>query len=273
MDATQNGGMEESNSGPYKVQVLDRAVAILELLSGSSSEMSLGELTDATGLHKSTVHRLLQVLETHHLVSKSVLHGRYRLGMKLFELGSRAVANLDLRDRFRSRLEWLVLRTAETVHLCVMDDDEMLYIDKLEPERSLRISSTIGKRVGVHCSAVGKAMLACLPEQNVREILRRRGMARRTPHTIVDANRLIAELECVRLRGYALDQEETMEGLCCVGAPIFDELGRAVAAISISGPAFRFTAQKIETLAETLRNVTRELTETGSPHETASAVI
>jgi IclR family KDG regulon transcriptional repressor len=112
-----------------------------------------------------------------------------------------------------------------------------------------------------------------LPEQNVREILRRRGMTKHTSHTITNAETLIAELECVRLRGYAMDREETMEGLCCVGAPIFDELGRAVAAISISGPAFRFNADKIETLAETLRNVTRELTEAGSQHETVSAVI
>jgi DNA-binding IclR family transcriptional regulator len=253
-------------SGPYKVQVLDRAVAILELLSNSASEMSLGELTAAIGLHKSTVHRLLMVLEGHSLVDKSPLNGRYRLGMKLFELGSLAVANLNLRERARSRLEWLVAQTGETVHLCVMDRGEMLYIDKLEPERSVRISSRIGRRVGVHCSAVGKAMLACLPVPSVREILRQRGMTARTPHTFTDPDLFIAELDSTRTLGYALDNEEAEEGVHCVAVPIFDCGGKAVAAISISGPSFRFDQQRSASMVESLRTVARELSQNvGSP--------
>jgi DNA-binding IclR family transcriptional regulator len=236
--------------------------------------MSLGELTAAIGLHKSTVHRLLMVLEGHRLVDKSSLHGHYRLGMKLFELGSRAVANLNLRERARPRLEWLVSQTGETVHLCVMDRGEMLYIDKLEPERSLRISSTIGKRVGVHCSAVGKAMLACLPERTAREILRQRGMAVRTSHTLTAPDELIADLERTRNRGYALDNEEAEEGVCCVAAPIFDGVGKAIAAISISGPAFRFNQEKRASMIEALRHVTRELSDAmGSQHRNVPAAI
>jgi DNA-binding IclR family transcriptional regulator len=259
-------GPSESGSGPYKVQVLDRAVAILELLSNSTSEMSLGELTAAIGLHKSTVHRLLMVLEGHRLVDKSPLHSRYRLGMKLFELGSLAVANLNLRERARPRLEWLVAQTGETVHLCVMDRGEMLYIDKLEPERSVRISSKVGLRVGVHCSAVGKAVLACSPQPFVREILQRRGMAARTPHTITEPDLFLAELERTRLRGYAIDNEEAEEGVRCVALPILDGLGKAIAAISISGPSFRFDEQRSASIVESLRSVVHELSQNmGAP--------
>ncbi len=254
------------DQGPYKVQVLDRAVAILELLSNSATEMSLGELTTAIGLHKSTVHRLLMVLEGHRLVSKSPLHGRYRLGLKLFELGSRAVGNLNLRERARPRLEWLVAQTAETVHLCVLDRGEMLYIDKLEPERSVRITSQVGRRVPVHCSAVGKAMLACLPEPAVREILGQRGMPARTSHTLTSPESLIAELESTRLRGYAFDNEEAEEGVRCIAVPVFDGTGQAIAAISVSGPAFRFHKDQNSAMLAPLRTIARELSGAmGSP--------
>lgn len=268
----ENQEANQHSSGPYKVQVLDRAVAILELLSRSSSEMSLGELTAAIGLHKSTVHRLLMVLEGHHLIDKSPLHGRYRLGMKLFELGSRAVGNLNLRERARPRLVWLVSQTGETVHLCVMDHAEMIYIDKIEPERSVRISSKIGNRVGVHCSAVGKAMLACLPDSYVRGILQQHTMTARTAQTITDPNAFIAELERTRQRGYALDNEEAEEGVRCVALPILGADGKPVAAISVSGPTFRFDEQRSASMVESLRIVTQELSQNmGAQVQSASA--
>jgi len=254
-------GSLRHDQGPYKVQVLDRAVAIMGILSQSSSEMSLGELTAAIGLHKSTVHRLLMVLESHRMVDKSPLHGRYRLGLKLFELGSLAVGSLNLRERARPRLVWLGAQTGETVHLCILDHAEMLYIDKIEPERSVRISSKIGMRVGVHCSAVGKAVLSCVPDAQVRGILCQQPMTPRTSHTIIDAESYLADLELTRTRGYALDNEEAEEGVRCVALPIFAADGKPIAAISISGPAFRFDEQRSASMVESLRIVTAELSQ------------
>ena len=247
------------DSGPYKVQVLDRAVAILELLSNTSKEMSLGELTSAIGLHKSTVHRLLMVMESHRLVDKSALHGHYRLGMRLFELGSLAVANLNLRERARPRLEWLVAQTGETVHLCVLDRNEMLYIDKLEPERSVRLATKIGRRVGIHCSAVGKAVLACMTGPSARALLGGLELPQYTPHTITVLEELLLEVDRTRERGYAMDNEEHEEGVRCLAAPIVDENGKPVAAISISGPSFRFSETSSASYAEALRGVAQEL--------------
>jgi DNA-binding IclR family transcriptional regulator len=223
--------------------------------------MSLGELTAAIGLHKSTVHRLLMVLEGHGLVDKSPLHARYRLGMKLFELGNRAVATLNLRERARPRLEWLVTHTSETVHLSFLDRGEMLYIDQLEPKHSVPIFTTVGKRVGVHCSAAGKAVLACMPELAARDILQQRGMAPRTPHTFTSPDALIADLELTRARGYALDHEEAEEGIHCIAAPIFDCSGKANAAISISGHAFRFEEERRASMVGALCSVAYELSE------------
>jgi DNA-binding IclR family transcriptional regulator len=247
------------DSGPYKVQVLDRAIAILELLSHSSGEMSLGQLTSEIGLHKSTVHRLLMVMQSHRLVERSSTHGSYRLGMRLFELGNQAAAGLDLRELARPRLEWLVANSGESVHLFVMDHGEMLYIDKHEPERSVRISTRIGQRTGAHCSAAGKAMLAFMTEAQVLEVLGRHGLEARTPTTIITTAALMAELVRTRERDYALDNEENEAGVRCVAAAIRNEKGEPVAAISISGPAFRFSQQSCAEMAQHLRMVAREL--------------
>jgi DNA-binding IclR family transcriptional regulator len=253
---TQNPEASSRESGPYKVQVLDRAIAILDLLADSSHEMSLGELTTAIGLHKSTVHRLLMVLERHRLLHRSPLHGRYRLGMKLFELGTRAVANLNLLERARPRLEKLSAHS----HLFVLDHGEMLCIEKFEPERAVRISSSaVGKRVGVHCSAAGKAVLASMPEPAVRQILQERGMAPFTLHTITSPDAFIAELDRTRARGYATDNEEVEVGVHCIAVPIFDGAGRAIAAVSVSGPTYRFNAEKSGFLVDAIRSVANEL--------------
>jgi DNA-binding IclR family transcriptional regulator len=257
--------LTERDSGPYKVQVLDRAVAILDLLSNSATEMSLGELTAAIALHKSTVHRLLMVLEAHRLVDKSPIHGRYRLGMKLFELGSHAVVHLNIRERARPRLQWLASQTGETVHLCVMDRGEMLCIDSLnsieslESEDSLRISFGIGQRAAMHCSATGKAMLACLPEPSVREILRLRGMPVQTSQTLTTPENLMADLVRTCARGYALDKEEAEEGVRSIAVPVFNDLGGAIAAISVSGPASRLTDERTAAVVDVLRRVAREV--------------
>lgn len=234
---------------PYQVQVLDRALAILQVLSAEGPDLSLGELSDKLELHKSTVHRLVMVLGRHKLIERNSVNGRFRLGLKLFELGTRAVSQLDLRERARPVLERLVLETSETVHLCVLDDTEVVYLDKVEPARSVRMASTVGRRNPAYCTAVGKAILAWLPEPQVEAIVRKHGLKALTANTITSFLELKTELAAVRERGYAIDNEEIEEGLRCVGCVVRDFSNVPVAAISVSGPSFRLTRDKIKSIS------------------------
>jgi len=234
---------------PYQVQVLDRALAILDLLSFEGPDLSLGEVSDKLELHKSTVHRLIMVLERHKLIERNSLNGRYRLGLKLFELGTRAVSRLDLRERARPVLERLVLETSETVHLGILDDTEVLYLDKVEPARSVRMSSSVGRRNPAYCTAMGKSILAYLTEAQVEAIVRKHGLKAMTANTITSLLELKAELAGIRERGYAVDNEEIEEGVRCVGCVVRDFSGGPVAAISVSAPAFRISREKAKNLS------------------------
>jgi len=234
---------------PYQVQVLDRALAILDLLSDVGPDLSLAEISDKLGLHKSTVHRLIMVLERQKLIERNSVNGRYRLGLKLFELGTRAVSQLDLRERARPVLERLVLETSETVHLGILDDTDVLYLDKVEPARSVRMASSVGRRNPVYCTAMGKAILAYLPESQVEAIVHKRGLKAMTANTITSYLDLKTELAAIRDCGYAVDNEEIEEGVRCVGCVVRDFSGGPIGAISVSGPAFRISREKAKSLS------------------------
>jgi IclR family transcriptional regulator, KDG regulon repressor len=233
---------------PYQIQVLDRALAVLQILS-AGPDLSLAGIAEKLALHKSTVHRLIRVLERHRLIERNSVNGRYRLGLKLFELGTQAVSQLDLRERARPVLERLVLETSETVHLCVLDEAEMVYLDKVEPVRSIRMATSVGRRNPAYCTAVGKAILAYLPEAEWEATVRARGLKALTPNTITSFVELRRELVAIRERGYAIDNEEIEEGVRCVGCVVRDFSGAAVAAISVSAPAFRLTREKIKRIS------------------------
>ncbi|MGH7803427.1 MAG: IclR family transcriptional regulator [Candidatus Binatia bacterium] len=249
----------KAKDSPYNVQVLDRAAAILETLSESGEEQTLLDLSERLGLHKSTVHRLLMVLERHRYVEKNPASGRYALGLKLFELGQKAVSRLGLEERAHPHLEKLAHEVGETAHLCVLDEGEVLYLAKVEATRTVRVPSTVGRRNPAHCTAVGKALLAHCPGEEVERIVREHGLRSFTKHTIVTAGELARELAAIRERGYAVDDEEIEEGLTCIGAPVRDSSGRVVASISIAGPTFRIPKRKIATLASRVVVAANEL--------------
>ena len=235
---------------PYQVQVLDRALAILDVLSSEGPGLSLGEISDKLDLHKSTAHRLTMVLERHKLIERNSVSGRYRLGLKLFELGSRAISQLDLRERARPVLDQLVLETGETVHLGILDNTEILYLDKVEPTRSVRMASSVGRRNPAYCTAMGKAILAYSTDAQVEAIVRKHGLKAMTSNTITSFLDLKAELKSIRERGYSVDNEEIEEGVRCVGCVVRNFSGVPVAAISVSGPAFRVTREKVKGLSQ-----------------------
>ena len=249
----------ETSRSPYRVQVVDRALAALDVLANRSSECSLAELCIALGLHKSTVHRLMMVLEQHRLVDKNPETGRYRLGLKLFEFGSNAIAALDPRRHARPHLDRLQRELAETVFFCILDDGQVFYLDKVESQQSIRTACTVGSRAPAYCTAVGKAMLAELPDAEVSDIVRRWGLKAITANTITTAAALKAELKAVRSRGYAIDNEEKEQGLRCISAAVRGHSGKLFAAISVSGPAFRITKGRIPEIGHVVMRAANDL--------------
>ena len=241
-----------NTKSPYQIQVLDRALALLDALSQQGPDLALGEISQSLKLHKSTAHRLIMVLERHRLLERNSRTGRYRLGLKLFELGTKAVSQLDLREQARPFLERVVLETGETVHLCIYDDGEVVYVDKVEPARSVRLASSVGRRNPAYCTAVGKAIMAYLPEAQVEDAVRKHGLHPLTTKTVSTLEELKTELEHIRELGYAIDDEENEEGVCCVGAVVRGFDGDPVAAISVSGPTFRLGKEKVVMVAQSV---------------------
>ena len=227
----------------YRVQVLDRAVAILRSLADADAELTAVEIARSVGLHKSTVHRLLVVLEHHRLVQKG--SGTYRLGTGLLELGEKASARLTLGGRAGSYLRDLSAHTGEGAHVTVLSDTEMLAIAHVEGRWNLQSLTRTGLRTQIHCTAAGKAVLAFLSPETCDSLLARLPFPRLTRRTIVTPAAFKLELVRVRAAGYAMDDEEFEDGLRCVGAPIFDHRGHVVASISVAAPVFRLGRDRL----------------------------
>jgi DNA-binding IclR family transcriptional regulator len=172
--------------GTYKVQALDRAFAVLDLLGESEMPLGLAQVALSLQLHKSTAHRFLMVLEQHRMVERTA-NGKFRLGLRLFDFGNRAIEQDDLRERAQPHLRRLVNETEETAHLCILEQARVIYIDKIEPTRSVRMITRIGASNPVHCTSVGKAILAFLPEERIADILRRTRFERFTHRTVATA--------------------------------------------------------------------------------------
>jgi DNA-binding IclR family transcriptional regulator len=231
------------------VQTLERASFILDILGQSPHGISIKDLSDRMGLPKGTTHRLVSSLSYFGYVRQDQNTKNYFLGFKLVELGNLLLGQLDLRREAEPFLRELAEQTRETVHLVILDGNEIVYLDKLETEPhtgGLRMASRVGSRNPAHSCAVGKVLMAYLPEGALARMVGENGLPKRTGNTITDFNQLKNHMTLVRKQGYAIDDEENERGIRCVGAPVFDEAGKVVAAISVSGPAFRVTKKNVQ---------------------------
>jgi len=245
---------------PYKVQVLDRAINILEFIGRQSSgEAALPELSAAMKLHKTTTHRIAHVLESRGLLRRGLDSNRYRLGLHLYDLGCQALDHVNIRDEARPLMTRVAYEVGETVHLALLDRAEVLYIERVEAQRSLTMGSKLGARNPVYCTALGKAILAYSPETEVDRTLAGLRMEARTRNTITNVLTLKRELERVRDRGYAIDDEEIEEGIRCIAAPILNASELAVAAVSVSGPSSRITPDRYQLIGKTMMKAAQEL--------------
>ncbi|MEJ2247256.1 MAG: IclR family transcriptional regulator [Acidobacteriota bacterium] len=230
----------------YLVPAVDRAFRILALLKTEGREMTLMEIAKATGWHKSSVHKLLITLMHHGVLERDPSTKKYYLGISLAEYGRVALDKLDIRVTAKPFLKELVDYSNETAVLAILNRTKMVMIDKREPVRQIRVSPYIGMRFPATATSNGKALLAWLPEDRVHEILQIEGLPKSTKKSIVDVERYNADLAATCSRGYAVDREEFSEGVSGVAAPIFTPGGKAIATLSIVGPEFRMTDEKIK---------------------------
>jgi DNA-binding IclR family transcriptional regulator len=248
-------------SNRYRIHVIDRAAQILDCFGFDHQELSVSEIGFKTSLHRSTAHRILMALEYNDLIQQNPETGKYRLGIKLFKLGHQAASHLNLEEICRPFLTRIMNETKETVHLAVLDDDQVLYLDKVEGPHALRMPSRVGRRIPTYCTSLGKAMLSCLEDQKVRKIFRKHSLRPCTVNTVKTVDRLLMDLRMIRKRGYSVDNEEIEIGLRCVGAPIRDYTGAMVGAISVAAPSARLAMQKIPSVGKLVMAVAEEISE------------
>lgn len=223
-------------AGPGRT--LLRGLQLLELLA-SGSDGSVTDLASTAGLDKGTTSRMLSTLRTAGYVRQDAVTRRYRLSGKILWLAQGYADQLDLRGAAHPHLGALRDAVGETVHLGVREDDRVIYIDKVEAGRSIRLVSTIGHAEPVHTTALGRAILSRLPAVERRRLVRRFDHDARTPNTVTDPDSLLAVLAEAEQRGFAIDDEENQEHVTCVGAAVVDVLGHPIGAVSCSGPTFR----------------------------------
>jgi len=226
----------------YPIKVLEKAFSILDLMLEKGTPLSILEISRELGMSLSTVHRILDTLRFWGYVEQSALTQNYSLGFKLVELGMAKLRQVDWLKESAPLVKKLRDLTQETVHLSVLAEGEVLCLMKEESSRTIKMSSYVGKRGPLHCTASGKVLLAHLNEEERQRIIQEKGLTRFTSFTITTEQELEKELAEVRMRGFAVDRGEHEEEVNCISAPIRDHSGEVIAALSVSGPSFRIRA-------------------------------
>lgn len=242
----------------YSIQSVTRAFQILESLKERPS-MGVTQLSKELGLHKSTVYHLLATLVSLGYIEQDEKRGKYSMSLKVFELGSVVVNRMELKKEALPFIKELSQMTQETVNLVTLAGHEVIYIEKIESQDAIRINTQVGRKVGLYCSAVGKVILAYLPEERRETILSQIEFEPITPHTILSQDELLKELKEIRERGYGLDNEEIFVGIKCIAAPIFDQSREVSAAISLTGPLHRINEKKEERLGALVMEVASKI--------------
>ncbi len=246
----------ESKAAP--VGVVMKVLKILEALQGNPSGLQLKEIAQRTAINKSTAYRFLA-----HLQGEGYLYrddaGAYVIGPKLARMGSGMNLEESLRKMSRPVLQKLWVATGETVNLAILDGQQILYLDVIESSHTFRFASEVGARRPLYCTALGKAMIAHLPAEEMKELVPSLSFERLTPRTITQPAKLKKELAKIRLQGYALDDEEAVLGARCIAAPIFDAGGKIIAGMSVSGPLTRITEEKVTLFAAIVKKAAQSV--------------
>lgn len=251
--------MKDKEPSAPAIQVLERTFALLDVLASHQDPVSLKQISEQTGLHPSTAHRILNDLTLGRFVDRPET-GSYRLGMKLLELGNMVKARLDVRQAALEPMRELHRHTHQPVSLSVRQGDEIVYIERVFSERSgMQVVRAIGGRAPLHLTSVGKLFLAQDEAPRVRAYATRTGLSGHTRNSITEIHRLDRELAGVRANGYARDDEELELGVRCMAAGIVDDQGKLVAGLSISAPADRLEESWADRLKATAQEISQGL--------------
>lgn len=256
--------MKQKSYSP--VRTLQKAFRLLEVL-GEAQPARPSELVKQLNLSRSNIHRLLATLEEMGYVEK-VPGAKYRLSFKIFILGNTVIDRNRLSEIARPYLAHLAKISSENVNLGIMHEQKVLYIDKIESPHYLKLDQPIGKTDSLHCTALGKALLSGLTDDELEVFWGNNKLVPYTKKTFTDPEMLTREIREVRKQGYAVDLEELSEGIHCIAAPLFDHTNKVTAAISISAPSVRLTVQKIEEIKSPLLEAAEEISKRlGAPNK------
>ena len=248
----------KSGPGAAPVGVISKVLRILEALQGSSAGLGLKAICDLTGIHKSTAHRFLKHLEREGYLVRTEA-GAYLIGPRLSQMSTRGSQGATLQAVARPILWELWKSTQETVNLAVLDQGTVLYVDVIESPHEFRLSSRVGTRRSLHVTALGKALAAFLPAELRASILSTIKFQPSTPKTIMNLVHFRQELEKIRRQGYAVDDEEAVQGARCVSAPILNADREPIAAVSVSGPVTRVSPNQVAALAGAVSSAARAI--------------
>ncbi|HTU72097.1 MAG TPA: IclR family transcriptional regulator [Trebonia sp.] len=227
------------------MNAIEKTLSMLEAIAAADTGSSLAALSARVGVPKPTAHRILQVLaDGSYVVTDG--KGSYHGGPALVALAGSVFGGLEITRLARAAVLDLRGKTGHTVHLAVRNGDRACYVDKAEADRPFQMVSRVGMSIPLHCTSIGKAILAALPGPEALGLLSSAGLERRTPRTLTSARQVLADLSQVRQRGYSVDDEENEVGVRCVGAAIYDGTGQAVGAVSISALTFLLSADEVD---------------------------
>jgi IclR family KDG regulon transcriptional repressor len=221
------------------VSAVGRTMAVLEALAEHPEESGVSEIANKLDMSKATVYRFLQSLKARGYVVQDA-EDRYRLSVRLFELGAQALPHLDIVREAEPGMRRINELTGETVHLGILDEGSIVYVHKIDSKYNLRMYSRIGRRAPLYCTGIGKVLMAWLEEDELLAHLELESFERRTANTLTSAEAYLQELETVRQQGYAEDHEEFEDNMRCLAAPIRDRFGHVIGGMSVSFPCFRF---------------------------------
>ena len=238
---------------------VERALTILEMVAHHPNGMSNAEISRQLEIPKSSASYILRTLEHRSYLRRDGESGRYRLGLQVLSLSRGALTGLDVREVGLPFMRTLVEKTGLTCHLAILDSLEAVYIEKVEAPGFIKMDTWIGRRMDVHTTAVGKALVAYIPQEELDRIIAARGLSKHTGRTVTNAAKFYKDLEQVRELGYSMDDEENNLGVRCIGAPIFNESGHAEASIGLSGPLHRVNSETLPRLIEQVKETARRI--------------
>ena len=244
----------------YGVQSIERALDIIEAVAANKNSAVLTEIAEKTGLHKSTAYRIISTLMRRSYLKKNA-DGTYKIGLKLIEAVSYYIDSLELQTEVCPYIAQITAKFRLTSHLGILEGDKVVYIEKMDIFSNIKLYSQIGLRMHAYCSSLGKCLLANFSNTQLRSIMGRTEFTRFTPNTITTIEALQKEIDSVRQRGWAIDNEEFEIGHRCIGAPVYDYRGDIIAAISASGSTSILTDERIPEIVEYLKQTAAEISQ------------